>query len=39
VSGNLATPVALLRGIAGESAWLEVACVGYLFGRLRVEPT
>lgn len=20
-------------------AWLEVACVGYLFGRLRVEPT
>jgi len=39
VWGPLAAAVAVLRGDGGERAraWLEVACVAYLFARLRTE--
>jgi hypothetical protein len=36
----VAASVALLRATRlGAQTWLEVACVAYLCGRLRAEPT
>jgi hypothetical protein len=38
--GTLAAAARCYEGTeASARAWLEVACVAYLFARLRVEPT